>query len=117
MKEIFYEVGIPFIGILDESDEVKIQIFHEHNVLSTIHEGEYVSIYKTYEDFWKYIFENNYEVDGFPKEIYLNNPDDVYEEELLTEIQIPIKEKFVYNPEEIGEKKVLKRLNISDKKI
>lgn len=110
-----YEVGIPIIGNPKEDDNIKIRYIHEHFVVSTIHEGKYSSLSKTHMKLWEYIFKNDYEVDGFPRELYLNNPDEVYEEELLTEIQIPVKKLYYYNPEEVPEEKVLEEIEISKK--
>lgn len=114
--EMVYEIGIPIAGNPNQDNEIKVRHVPEHYVVSTIHEGKYSSLNETHMKLWEYIFKNNYEVDGFPKEIYLNNPDDVFEEELLTEIQIPIKKSYDYiNPEEVPEEEVLKKVDISKK--
>jgi AraC family transcriptional regulator len=115
-NEMVYEIGIPIVGNPTQDSEIEVRYVPEHYVLSTIHNGEYSSLVETHMKLWKYIFKNDYEVDGFPKEIYLNNPDDVYEEELLTEIQIPVKKIYNYiNPEEVPEEEVLQEIHISKK--
>jgi len=114
--EMFYEVGIPFVGNPNQDNEIEIRYVPEHYVISTIHNGKYSLLVETHMKIWNYIFKNDYEVDGFPKEIYLNNPDNVYEEELLTEIQIPIKKTYNYiNTKEVPEEEVLEEIDISKK--
>lgn len=115
VDKMVYEVGIPIIGNPSQDSEIETQYIPEHHVISTIHEGKYSSLSETHMKLWDYIFKNDYKADGFPKEIYLNNPDEVYQEELLTEIQIPIKKMFHYNPEEVPEEKVLEEIQISKK--
>jgi len=41
----------------------------------------------------EYIMKNGYEIFGSPMEIYLNDPGEVSEDELLTEVQFPVRKK------------------------
>ena len=89
-NEVVYDVGIPIKGEPTGNDLIKVVDMLEHNVLSTIHKGSYKDIRKSYDALVEYSLDNNYDIIGSPKEIYMNSPYDVSEEELLTEIQFPI---------------------------
>ncbi|MBN1311760.1 MAG: MerR family transcriptional regulator [Anaerolineae bacterium] len=52
-----------------------------------IHKGSYSRLGETYQAFGRWIEANGYRIVNPCREIYLNNPDDVPEEEWLTEIQ------------------------------
>lgn len=52
-----------------------------------IHEGSYATLNETYQAFWRWIEANGYEIVDPCREVYLNNPDEVPEDEWLTEIQ------------------------------
>ncbi|MBN1429115.1 MAG: MerR family transcriptional regulator [Anaerolineae bacterium] len=52
-----------------------------------IHKGSYARLGETYQAFWQWIEANGYRIVEPCREVYLNNPDDVPEEEWLTEIQ------------------------------
>jgi AraC family transcriptional regulator len=58
-----------------------------------IHKGPYADLHKSYNDIFRNWFpESEFELgDSEPLEIYLNDPDSVKPEELLTEICIPLK--------------------------
>ena len=58
------------------------------------HKGSYDELGKSYGAIFKYIEKNNYEITQCPRECYIDgvwNKDNV--EDLLTEIQIPVKQK------------------------
>jgi DNA-binding transcriptional MerR regulator len=52
-----------------------------------IHKGSYGTLCETYQAFWRWIEANGYRIVDPCREVYLNNPDDVPEDEWLTEIQ------------------------------
>ncbi|MBN1562583.1 MAG: MerR family transcriptional regulator [Anaerolineae bacterium] len=52
-----------------------------------IHQGSYATLCETYQAFWRWIEANGYRIVDPCREVYLNNPDDVPEDEWLTEIQ------------------------------
>lgn len=85
-----YEVGIPFQGDAKDDERVSIKIMPEHHVLSLIHKGPYLELGSAYGMMMEYITEEGCEMIGAPREIYLNSPQEVPENELLTEIQFPI---------------------------
>ncbi|MDR0913207.1 MAG: GyrI-like domain-containing protein [Methanobrevibacter sp.] len=88
--EIPYDIGVPINSNIEDTDKIKIVELLEHKVLSIVHKGSYDKLKNSYSQMIKYSLENNYDIIGSPKEIYLNNPHVVAEEELLTEIQFPV---------------------------
>ena len=52
-----------------------------------IHQGSYTTLCETYQAFWRWIEDNDYRIVDPCREVYLNNPDDIPQEEWLTEIQ------------------------------
>lgn len=89
-EKMEYEVGIPFTGDMDDDGKVTIKIMPQHNVLSIIYKGPYHKITSAYGIMMEYISIEGFEMIGAPREVYLNSPQEVPENELLTEIQFPI---------------------------
>jgi effector-binding domain-containing protein len=85
------EVGIPFEGEAKPEGNIKIKKIPAEEALSTMHKGPYREVGPAYTALFKYANEKGYTPIGNPIEIYLNDPAKVKEEELLTEIQLPIK--------------------------
>jgi len=88
--EMQFEVGIPFIGEVQARDNIQIKTFPAQNVLSTIHKGPYNQIASVYAALMEYATKNEFEVIGPPMELWLTNPMEVAESELLTEIRFPV---------------------------
>jgi effector-binding domain-containing protein len=59
-------------------------------VASTIHRGPYAEISPAYHYLTGWIAEQSHQHAGPPREIYLNDPQSVTQDELLTEVQFPI---------------------------
>jgi len=59
-------------------------------VLSAIHQGSYSQIAPVYAALMEYAEQNDYEVTGAPMELYLTNPMEVAENDLLTEVRLPV---------------------------
>ncbi|MGZ4847664.1 MAG: GyrI-like domain-containing protein [Halobacteriota archaeon] len=91
--EMRFEVGVPFGGAAQETDNITIKTFPAQNVLSAIHKGPYNQIAPVYAALMEYATKNRYEVIGPPMELWLNNPMDVAESELLTEVRFPVAKK------------------------
>ncbi|MGB9979314.1 GyrI-like domain-containing protein [Methanobacterium sp.] len=92
-EELQYEVGITFTGDADGEGKVKIKDIPAHQAVSTIYKGPYGQAAQIYHDLIKYTQENGYNIVGPVKEIYINNPMEVAENELLTEVQFPVMKK------------------------
>ena len=92
-EELQYEVGITFTGVANGEGRVKIKEIPAHQVVSTVYKGPYGQAAQIYQALIKYTEENGYNVVGPVKEIYINNPMEVAENDLLTEVQFPVMKK------------------------
>ncbi len=92
-EELQYEVGITFIGDAAGDGRVEIKEVPAHQVVSTVYKGPYGQAAQIYQALIKYASENSYDIVGPVKEIYINNPMEVPENELLTEVQFPVMKK------------------------
>jgi effector-binding domain-containing protein len=91
-KDADIEVAIPVTGkvtIDDPSFEVKN--LPEHKAASLVHKGSYETIGMAYKKLYEYIVMNDFEMSGPMMDIYLNDPNTVEPDDILTEIQAPIK--------------------------
>ncbi|KZX17331.1 GyrI-like domain-containing protein [Methanobrevibacter filiformis] len=90
--DTIYDMGLPLENNEDYTGDDKIQVVDllEHKVLSGIHKGPYDTIEDSYQKMVDYSIENDYDIIGSPKEIYLNSPYDVAPEDILVEIQFPV---------------------------
>jgi effector-binding domain-containing protein len=88
--EMQFEVGIAFVGEAQEEGNIRIKTFPAQNVLSAIHKGPYNQIAPVYAALMEYATNNGYEVIGPPMELWLTNPMEVAESELLTEVRFPV---------------------------
>lgn len=91
--EMRFEVGVPISGTAHEANAIKIKTFPAHTVLSALHKGPYNQIGAVYAALMEYATTNGYEVIGAPMELWLNNPMEVAESELLTEVRFPVAKK------------------------
>ena len=87
------EVGIPFKGEAKSEGDIKIKKISAQEVLYTMHKGPYREVGPAYAALFQHAHAKGYTPLGCPIEIYLNDPAKVKESELLTEIQLLIKEK------------------------
>lgn len=92
-EELEFEMGIPFIGDADGEGRVKVKNVPAHQVASTVYKGPYGQAAQVYQALIEYAMQNGYEIVGGVKEIYLNNPMEVSEDELLTEVRFPVTKK------------------------
>ncbi|MBM4241039.1 MAG: GyrI-like domain-containing protein [Euryarchaeota archaeon] len=92
-EELIYEVGIPFVGEAQEEGKIKIKKIPAQLVLSAMHKGPYDKVGPVFAALAEYAFKNGYEIVGAPTEIYLSDPNEVPESELLTEVQFPVVKK------------------------
>lgn len=89
-EELFYEIGASFEGTAKDEGNVQVKVIPEHTVISAMHKGPYDQVGPLIEGLAKYAVENNYDIIGPVTEVYLNNPNEVKPEELLTEVQFPV---------------------------
>jgi effector-binding domain-containing protein/DNA-binding transcriptional MerR regulator len=91
-KEVDIEVAVPVVGRLEISDpSIELKSLAETKVLSVVHKGSYETLFLTYRDIFKYMAKSSLEIAGPIRELYLNDPAKTSAEELMTEIQVPIK--------------------------
>ncbi len=93
VEELMYEVGIPFVGESLEEGRIKIKIMPAQLVLSAIHKGPYNEVGTVIGALAEHAYKNGYEIIGAPMEIYLSDPNEVPENELLTEVCFPVIKK------------------------
>ena len=56
----------------------------------TVHKGPYEDCGTTYEQLFTWLAQNHVKVTGPTREVYLNDPNEVSPEDILTEIYVPI---------------------------
>jgi effector-binding domain-containing protein len=87
-----FEIGVPITGrITIQSSKIELKNIPGGRVVSAIYAGAYKEIAQGYMRTYDYAFREGHEIRGPTMELYLNNPQETPEEDLLTEIQIPIK--------------------------
>lgn len=85
------ECAAPFSGKIAVSDpEMEVQTLPGGMCLSLIYKGPYSGLHGAWSRIGAYAEEREFLATGPHREIYLNDPDTVIENELLTELQIPI---------------------------
>lgn len=87
-----YEIGFGFEGKITAMQEGKIGIkeIPEHTVLAAMHKGPYTEVGPVIHAVIDYAEKNNYDIVGPISEAYLNDPLQTPEEDLLTEVRIPV---------------------------
>lgn len=87
------EVAIPITGRVHiQNPEIELRNLPRGPVVSSIYTGPYKQITEAYTRTHAHLLEHGYEMRAPTMELYLNNPEETPEDELLTEIQIPIKQ-------------------------
>lgn len=87
-----YEIGFGFEGKITAMQEGKIGIkeIPEHTVLAALHKGPYTEVGPVIHEVIDYAVQNGYDIVGPISEAYLNDPLVTPEEDLLTEVRIPV---------------------------
>jgi len=89
--ELEYEIGFSFEGDLKlQEGKLGFKEIPEHSVLSAIHKGPYTNVGPVIHAIAEYASKNGYDIVGPVTEVYLNNPNDVKQEDLLTEVRFPV---------------------------
>ncbi|MHC1591873.1 MAG: GyrI-like domain-containing protein [Candidatus Helarchaeales archaeon] len=85
------EIAIPIAGrITIHSDEVEVKNLPKSKVISITQAGPYDEIGSAYTIAFDHAIKNGFKIAPPIRELYLNDPNQVPEAEILTEIQIPI---------------------------
>lgn len=88
-----WEICVPVEAELEGDERVGIKDILETEVAYLIHKGSYETVGSDWKKLYGWIFRNNYTPTGPGREVYLNNPKEVPEDSLLTEIQVPVEKK------------------------
>jgi effector-binding domain-containing protein len=91
-KDADIEVAIPITGRIEVDEGMEVKNLPPARVLAVVHKGSYETLHMTYKDLYDYMMKNGMEFAGPGRELYLSDPCKTAPEELLTEIQLPIKE-------------------------
>ena len=86
------EVAIPVSGSISTDDvNVDLVTLPAVKIVSAIHKGPYNEVGIAYTRLFEFMQENNMEPAGPSRALYINDPGEVSEDELMTEVQIPAK--------------------------
>ena len=91
-KDADIEVAFPISGSITVGPEYEVKTIEGGKVVSFIHKGPYPDVCGAYEVVFAHIAIKGLTVAGNHRELYLNDPNETPETELLTEIQVPVKE-------------------------
>ncbi|HEX3002364.1 MAG TPA: MerR family transcriptional regulator [Methanoregula sp.] len=90
-KDATMECVAPITGRIVLSDpEMEVRTLPGGKCLSLIHKGPYTGLHEAWARIGAYAEEREFVFNGLHREVYLTDPHVVPEEELLTELQIPI---------------------------
>ncbi len=92
-EECRYEICVPIKSEIEGDSLVQVKEISEMEVVALIYRGPYKDVGPSWGKLYGWIHRNKYEPAGPGMEIYLNSPDEVPEDSLLIEIQIPVKKK------------------------
>lgn len=91
--ELIYEIGFSVAGEVKDEGKIKVKTIPEHTVVAALHEGPYTEVGPVIQYVAEYAIKNGYEIVGPITEVYLNDPNELDESELLTEVQFPVMKK------------------------
>lgn len=84
------EICVPIGGDFSGDAKVYSRELEGGSMATTVHHGPYEQIALAYHTLTGWISEHGHEIAGPPREIYLNDPQTVPPEELLTRVEFPI---------------------------
>lgn len=85
------EVALPIVGPVNlDGTAVEVVTLPGGRFASVLYTGPYPGVGKAYERLFAYMGEHGLAPAGPSRELYLNNPCEVPEDELLTEVQFPV---------------------------
>ena len=88
------EIDLPVSGRISVEDpKMEIKTLPAIKAISAVYRGPYQGVEAGYNRVFSYAEENNLEPFGPSRELYFNDPAEVPEEELVTEVQIQVREK------------------------
>lgn len=84
------EVALPVSGKLTVSEDFQVRTLEAMTVLTTIHKGAFNQVGPIWQKLYEHMGKEGYEQKGPGREVYLSDPKEVDEAELLTELQVPV---------------------------
>ncbi len=91
MQNLDVEIGFPVDRKIPGKETIQSSEMPGGKYASCLHKGPYSEITHAYEAINKFLQENSLQPTGVVYEFYLNKPDEVSQEELLTQIEFPLK--------------------------
>ncbi|MFX1309969.1 MAG: GyrI-like domain-containing protein [Promethearchaeota archaeon] len=91
MQDLDVEIGFPVPKQFKDKGMVKASKLPKGKVASCIHMGPYEEMKPTYDALTEWVQKKGYETTGIAIEYYYNDPNEVAPEEIMTEIQLPLK--------------------------
>lgn len=90
-KDSDMECAVPIAGkVVVHDPKMEIRTIPGGKKLTLLYKGPYSGLHEAWSRIYAYAEEKQYRVTVPGREIYYNSPEDVPEEELLTELQVPI---------------------------
>ena len=84
------ELCIPVGDGISGTEQIEVKTLPSETVAWTIHHGPYREIGPAYHTLEGWVSDHGHQITGPPREIYLNDPTQVTEDELLTRVEWPI---------------------------
>ena len=84
------EICVPVAGAISGDSDVYGRELEAGTMATALHRGPYQEIAPAYHTLTSWISEHGHEMAGPPREIYLNDPQTVPPEDLLTRVEFPI---------------------------
>ena len=89
-QDVDMEAAVPTARLLESEGEIEAKELPGGMVAYVVYKGPYQDMEPAYEAIADFVKKNGYRYSGPPREIYFNDPNEVPQSELLTEIQFPI---------------------------
>lgn len=92
-EDLQYEIGFSFAGEGYQDANVGVKEIPAHTVLAAMHQGPYTEVGPVIHAVVDYAVSHGFEIVGPITEVYLNDPNTTSEDELLTEVHLPVIKK------------------------
>ena len=90
VTKIEWEIAVPIVGRISVEPGFDIKSLPGAKMVTVIYTGPYHEVGGAYTKVIDYIGSHGLQINGLCREMYLNNPQEVPEDKLMTEIQIPV---------------------------
>ncbi len=90
MAQTEFEIAVPIVGRISVEPEFDVKTISGGKMVTVIYTGPYDEITGAYTKAIDYVGSHGLRLNGKCREMYLNNPQEVPESKLMTEIQIPV---------------------------